>query len=187
MNRQDEDGAGPNISSSNSTGSNAAPTDADITISVVIPVYNREAMIEDAVESVLTQNVPSGYRMEVIVVNDGSTDDTAAHVAAFATRDQRVHTRSIAHIGYPGAVRNRGVDIATGQIIAFLDSDDRWLPEKISEQIAVHTASGTDLSHTRERWVRDGRIVSQSRQRHTRVTGTFLPTHSTSALSGRQR
>jgi glycosyltransferase involved in cell wall biosynthesis len=147
--------------------------DAATTVSVVIPVYNRETMIGAALESVLAQTVPSGYRMEVIVVDDGSTDGTAARIVEHAGRDARVRTVTISHVGYPGAVRNRGVEGATGGIIAFLDSDDRWLPGKLTEQLPVHGAAGTDLSHTRERWVRNGRIVSQARQRHAREGDIF--------------
>jgi glycosyltransferase involved in cell wall biosynthesis len=148
-------------------------SDAATTISVVIPVYNREVMIGEALESVLAQTVPAGCRMEVIVVDDGSTDGSAARATGYATRDPRVRVYSIAHTGYAGAARNRGADTAAGSIIAFLDSDDLWLPGKLTEQLSVHIAGGTDLSHTRERWVRNGGTVSQSRQRHAREGDIF--------------
>jgi GT2 family glycosyltransferase len=96
-------------------------------VSVVIPVFNGEAFIAAAVESVLAQD----YRpLEVIVADDGSTDRTREIVATFPL----VSLLALEHRS-AGAARNAGVRAAKGQVIAFLDADDLWLPEKISRQM----------------------------------------------------
>jgi glycosyltransferase involved in cell wall biosynthesis len=92
-------------------------------ISVVIPAYNRAAYISDAIESVLAQE---GCKTQVIVVDDGSTDDTAAVAerhGAWVTLVRQANSG-------PAHARNRGASLAAGRFIAFLDSDDRWLPGK---------------------------------------------------------
>ncbi|MGH7383811.1 MAG: glycosyltransferase family 2 protein [Candidatus Rokuibacteriota bacterium] len=99
-------------------------------MSVVIPAYNAERFLEEAVESVLRQ---AHQRLEVIVVDDGSTDGTAARVRAYGNRVRYVRQ---ANAGV-GAARNRGVALATGDYIAFLDHDDVWQPEKLEVQLEI--------------------------------------------------
>jgi glycosyltransferase involved in cell wall biosynthesis len=120
----------------------------------------------EAVASVLGQS-HSPY--ELIVVDDGSSDGTQAWLAA---RDdlRAIHQ---AHTGMPGQVRNRGIEEASGELIAFLDSDDLWRPGKLEHQLAAVGAGGPPVQHTRELWLRDGVEVSQSRQRHSRVGDLF--------------
>lgn len=146
-------------------------------VSVIIPVYNREVLVGDAIESVLAQTVPSGWELELIVVDDGSTDGTANVVERQLTRFRSAGGRgslvTLPHCGYPGAVRNRGVDIAQGAVLAFLDSDDRWYPGKLQAQLMPHGAAACRISHTRETWLRDGRVVSQRKQRHRRRGDIF--------------
>ena len=142
-------------------------------VSVVVPVHNRRTLIDDAVSSVLAQRLPDGWSLELIVVDDGSTDGTAEYLLARAEGDPRVRVRTIHHSGFPGAVRNRGVEWARGNFLAFLDSDDRWLPGKLARQIALHDETRCVWSHTRERWVRDGREVSQRRMKHRRRGDIF--------------
>ncbi len=107
-------------------------------VSVVIPAYNAERTIHDTIESVLAQT----YReIEVIVVDDGSTDDTAREVAAFADRTRYVHQTNAG----AAAARNSGIAIARGDYLALLDADDLWLPEKLERQLAflaVHPEVG---------------------------------------------
>lgn len=99
-------------------------------VSVVIPAYNSERFVDEAIESVLSQ---SHQRIEVIVVDDGSTDGTAARVRAYGDRVRYFHQ---ANAGV-GTARNRGLAIATGDYIAFLDGDDVWQPEKLEVQLEI--------------------------------------------------
>ncbi len=107
-------------------------------ISAIIPTYNRAATIGDAVESVLAQTYSE---LEVIVVDDGSSDSTDAVLAKFGDSIRIVKQ---ANAG-PSAARNHGVQISRGEIMSFLDSDDTWKPEKISEQASLMAAAGNDM------------------------------------------
>jgi glycosyltransferase involved in cell wall biosynthesis len=93
-------------------------------VSIIIPTYNRAALLAEAIGSVLAQPVPD---LEVIVVDDASTDDTAAIVAPFVTAG-RVSYEARPRQG-PAGARNAGVQVARGELIGFLDSDDRLLPD----------------------------------------------------------
>lgn len=98
--------------------------------SVVIPTYNRAHCVGEAIESTLAQTL---HPHEVIVVDDGSSDDTAAVLASFGDRI-RVIRQANAGVS---AARNAGIEAATGDWIALLDSDDLWFPEKMQRQAAV--------------------------------------------------
>lgn len=98
--------------------------------SVVIPTYNSGPLVVEAVESVLAQTHPAG---EVIVVDDGSADDTAARLARFGPPVRYVRTEN----GGVSAARNRGVAEAAGDLVAFLDADDVWHPRKLEYQVAA--------------------------------------------------
>jgi glycosyltransferase involved in cell wall biosynthesis len=97
--------------------------------SIVIPAYNRATMIGAALESVLEQTVRD---YEVMVVDDGSTDDTVAVATQFAAKfSQPIKVLTQANAG-PGVARNTGIRNSTGQYVAFLDSDDLWFPWTLS-------------------------------------------------------
>ena len=102
-------------------------------VSVVIPTYNRAHSIVSAISSVLAQRHRD---LELIVVDDGSSDDTAARVAAI--RDRRLHYVQGRHGGV-SAARNLGVRRAAGPLVAFLDSDDLWLRDKLTCEVGVLT------------------------------------------------
>lgn len=96
-------------------------------ISVVIPAYNREKYLGEAIESVLGQTLPPD---EIIVVDDGSTDGTAAIARSFGGI-----VRCLTRVnGGVGPARNDGVAASSGEILTFLDSDDLWLPRKLEWQ-----------------------------------------------------
>ena len=133
-------------------------------VSVVLPAFNRLQYLRPAIESVFGQTFTD---WELIVADDGSEGETAAYLAALAN-PPRVKVLRLAHTGNPGAVRNAAWRAAQGQYIAFLDSDDVWLPAKLALQVASlrshpergwgHTAfavideSGELLCGTRSRW-----------------------------------
>ena len=94
---------------------------------VVIPAFQAEATVATAIRSVLLQTEP---RLEVILVDDGSTDDTVGRAMAAAAGDRRLTVLRQANAGV-AAARNAGLDIARGDYIAFLDADDRWAPQAL--------------------------------------------------------
>lgn len=96
-------------------------------ISVIIPNYNYGDYIADAIESVLSQTYPE---VEIIVVDDGSTDDSKSKVIKYGSRVRLVQQQNKG----VSAARNRGIAESNGRFIAFLDADDKWHPEKLSRQ-----------------------------------------------------
>jgi glycosyltransferase involved in cell wall biosynthesis len=100
-------------------------------VSVVLPVHNGESTILEAVTSVLDQ---SSRDLELIVINDGSTDATVEILSSVT--DPRMSTHTGSQSG-PAASRNQGIAHARGNFIAFIDADDLWLPEKLTEQMAA--------------------------------------------------
>jgi glycosyltransferase involved in cell wall biosynthesis len=99
-------------------------------ISVIIPTWNRELLIKEAIESVLNQTTPVH---EIILCDDGSSDQTIEYVKN--TFGKKVKILSLNHSGRPSIPRNRGIHAATGEYIAFLDSDDLWMPNKLELQL----------------------------------------------------
>lgn len=131
-------------------------------ISVIIPTYNRALHLVRAIESVLAQRRPCD---ELIVVDDGSTDETPVLVERLAAGSVvPIHLLRQENRG-ASAARNLGIRRARGELIAFLDSDDWWLPNKLALQAAAMTAQPEVLiSHTRERWFRRGQRVNQKKK-----------------------
>ena len=99
-------------------------------MSVVIPTYNSAGHVARAIESVLAQ---SRKAEEIIVVDDGSTDDTATVVRGYGQQVQYLRQDKAG----PGAARNAGIAAATGEWVGFLDADDEWQPEKLARQVAL--------------------------------------------------
>jgi glycosyltransferase involved in cell wall biosynthesis len=104
-------------------------TPSEPRVSVVIPVHNREHLVEGAVRSVLAQTYPD---LEVIVVDDGSTDGTAGVLEAVARQDPRVSILTHPTSRGAQAARNSGIRASSGRWVTFLDSDDRYLPDSIT-------------------------------------------------------
>jgi glycosyltransferase involved in cell wall biosynthesis len=112
-------------------------------VTIVIPTYNRLPLLWSALSSVVAQTYP---RWEVVVVDDGSTDGTAAMVREWG--DPRVRVVTLAHGGHIGRVRNAGVKAGSGELVAFLDSDDIWLPSKLATQLRAMRESGARWCYT---------------------------------------
>jgi glycosyltransferase involved in cell wall biosynthesis len=108
-------------------------------VSVVIPAYNAAAFVREAVDTALAQTHPD---TEVIVVDDSSTDETPAILAAYGDRI-RVHRQPNTGVG---GARNTGMRLATGDWVAFLDADDVWAPRKIEAQL--HAAGNSEWVYT---------------------------------------
>jgi glycosyltransferase involved in cell wall biosynthesis len=119
-------------------------------VSVIIPTYNRSTLVREAVASALAQQ---DVALEVIVVDDGSVDDTAAVLKSFGSF---ICTVLQSHGGVSYA-RNTGIRAAAGDWLAFLDSDDLWLPEKLREQLDFLEAHPEyKICQTEEIWIRNG-------------------------------
>lgn len=114
------------------------------TVTVIVPVFNGAQYLAEALHSILLQD----YRpLDVHVVDDGSTDDSAAVAAAFA----HVHVHRLAHAGISASL-NHGLNNSAGELVAFLDADDRWLPGKLTRQVAaLHGDSTIDMVFGRMR------------------------------------
>jgi glycosyltransferase involved in cell wall biosynthesis len=140
-------------------------TTSEKLISIIIPAYNTAHLIGRSITSVLSQTY---QYFDVIVVDDGSTDNLNEALARF--NDNRI--RSIRHEANRGgsAARNTGINAAKGEYIAFLDSDDEWLPEKLEKQIDVSQKSSNDVGmvYTGWRWMRekDGKIIQDKIPAH---------------------
>ena len=108
-------------------------------VSVIIPTYNRARVVCHAIDSVLAQSYTA---TEIIVVDDGSTDNTLDELRSYGERIRLVRQGNSG----PAIARNRGIAEATGEFVAFLDSDDLWVPEKLSRQIECLTLAGPSVS-----------------------------------------
>ena len=104
-------------------------------ISIITPCHNAQATIKETINSVLSQT----YRdWELIIIDDCSTDNSATIILDFVKNDSRIkYLKTEAPSGSPTLPRNIGIENATGRYIAFLDSDDAWLPDKLEKQLRV--------------------------------------------------
>jgi GT2 family glycosyltransferase len=112
-------------------------------VSVIIPAYNAARFVGNAIESALGQTVPP---LEVIVIDDGSGDGTAEVVARFPAPVRLVRQSN----GGPAAARNHGARVATGEWLALLDADDRWLPHKLETQLPYTEDERVGVVHARQ-------------------------------------
>ena len=146
-------------------------------VSVIIPTYNRCAMLLEAIDSVLTQSVSA---FELIVIDDGSTDGTAEHLIRLG---KTIRFESVEHSG-PAAARNRGVEIACAPLIAFLDSDDLWAPTKLERQLAfMRDNPDCAISQTNEIWIRNERRVNPGLRHRKRGGDIFIHSLRTCLIS----
>lgn len=133
-------------------------------VSIIMPMYNSSAYVVEAIQSVLAQTYTN---WELIVVDDCSSDDSVSRVCDFCHSDSRIRLlQTNKASGSPTTPRNVGVEHAKGRFIAFLDSDDMWLPTKLEEQLNLFYGSDnsvaivySDYEKIKESGTRSGRIV----------------------------
>lgn len=101
-------------------------------VSIIVPVYNAGAFIEDTIRMVLAQTYT---QWELLLVDDCSKDDSRAKIEAFCGQDERIRLIAKERNGGAAEARNMGMDNAGGRYIAFLDADDVWLPEKLEKEL----------------------------------------------------
>jgi glycosyltransferase involved in cell wall biosynthesis len=129
-------------------------------VTVIIPTYNRGWIVKEAIDSVLDQDFSD---FELIVVDDGSEDNTREILGAYADAITVLH-RSNRGVS---AARNCGIAEASGQLIAFLDSDDLWLPGKLKTQVKYFEENAAAMiNQTQEIWIRNGRRVNPKKRHH---------------------
>lgn len=141
---------------------------SNICISAIVTTHNRARLLPRALDSVLAQTRPAD---EVIVIDDGSTDETQATLASRypAIRNIRQNQSGVS------AARNRAIQAASGDWLAFLDDDDAWLPEKLAlQQQAIEDSPGYRLCHGDEIWIRNGRRVNPM-DKHKKQGGWIYP------------
>jgi glycosyltransferase involved in cell wall biosynthesis len=130
-------------------------------VSVIITTYNRRAFLKAAVLSVLVQDYKD---KEVVIVDDGSTDDSLKELEGLPV--QYIWKEN----GGISSARNKGIEVARGSYIAFLDVDDLWKKKKLSTQMTMMHEEGYKISYTDEIWIRNGEHLNQ-RSIHKKYSG----------------
>jgi len=138
-----------------------------VKVSVIIPTLNRSTTIIRAIESILAQTFKN---YEIIVIDDGSSDNTKELISSYDLKYVFTENRGVSY------ARNLGVEMAKGEWIAFLDSDDEWLPTKLEEQIQYsNDKPDILLIHTDEIWIRDGVRVNPPKKYKKGGGDQFIP------------
>lgn len=129
-------------------------------LSIIIPSYNRAHTLKRALDSVFAQHNLAEFESEVIVVDDGSSDTTAQLI--------RQHYPQVVYLRQDNlgvsAARNHGLRESSADWLAFLDSDDQWLPHKLQRQFDLLEQSDAVVCHTEEQWIRNGKRVNQMKK-----------------------
>jgi glycosyltransferase involved in cell wall biosynthesis len=130
-------------------------------ISVIIPIYNGEVTIGETIQSVLNQTYSN---FELLIINDGSTDNTLEVISSF--QDSRIQVFSYQNAGQ-GASRNRGLNQAQGEYVSFIDADDLWVPEKLADQLtALQQYSEAAVAYSWTDYIDEsGEFISHAPQR----------------------
>jgi teichuronic acid biosynthesis glycosyltransferase TuaG len=114
-------------------------------VSIITPSYNSEEYISQTIESVLSQTYKN---FELIIIDDGSLDNSLEIINKYVVKDERVKLIISKENGGAGIARNEGIKFSKGKFIAFLDSDDLWLPEKLEKQISFMIRNNYNFSFT---------------------------------------
>ena len=137
-------------------------------VSVIIPTFNRSELLVRAIDSVLNQSFQD---FELVVVDDGSTDSTFEALKIY----KNIIYLKQQNLGV-SAARNKGVEVSSGELIAFLDSDDEWLPEKLQKQIDfLKDNPKLKWCYTDETWIRSGVLVNKKKKHQKSGGDLFKP------------
>lgn len=116
------------------------------TVSIITPCYNSQHCLSETIDSVLSQTYDN---WEMIIVDDCSTDESAQIISQYMARDSRIrYFKTEVASGSPATPRNMGIDNATGEYIAFLDADDKWLPDKLERQLCFMEDTQCDFVYS---------------------------------------
>jgi glycosyltransferase involved in cell wall biosynthesis len=144
-------------------------------VTAIIVTYNRRQFLAEAIDSVLAQTffIKNPQDWELLIIDDGSTDQTELLIQPYLEDWSNLGYYRQPHLGV-SAARNRGLSLARGEFIAFLDSDDLWLPAKIEAQLSYLRAfPSAPFCLAEEIWIREGKRVNQARK-HQKSSGYIL-------------
>ena len=142
-------------------------------VDIIIPSYNRWNFLERAVRSVQNQTFKN---WKLWVVDDGSTDKTVSEFNRFFSFDSRMQIISLKTNRGVSRARNKGIEQGEGEWLAFLDSDDEWLPEKLEKQMQLSKLNpNTPLIHCNEIWIKDEKEVAQKKKHKKQGGRIFIP------------
>ncbi|MCX5811253.1 MAG: glycosyltransferase [Proteobacteria bacterium] len=133
-------------------------------VSVIITTYNRRRFLKEAVVSVLNQDYQN---KEVIVIDDGSTDESILEIEGLPVK------YILKENGGISSARNKGIEVSQGEYIAFLDVDDLWMKGKLSVQMKRMEEEGLSISYTDEIWIRNGKKMNQ-KLKHKKYSGQIF-------------
>jgi glycosyltransferase involved in cell wall biosynthesis len=148
-------------------------------ISCIVPVYNGETYLAEAIESIVKQSYQA---IEIVIADDGSTDGTAKVAARYGSQIRYLHQTNAG----TAAARNLGLSVAAGEFVAFLDADDVWHPEKLKRQIARFAARPEldyCIAHAQNFWI-PNLIEEEKKFRDHRISKP-LPAYATGTLLAR--
>ena len=128
-------------------------------VSIIIPTYNRGNLLQGAISSILNQTYKN---WELIIVDDRSTDNTKELVRNYMKKDKRIKYVVNEHKKGPGGARNQGIEIAKGEYIAFLDSDDEWFKHHLKDSVKVLENEPVDVCSSLWYERRNGKLIKQT-------------------------
>jgi len=139
-------------------------------VSVILPVYNREAFLRQTLDSLVVQSYKS---FEVIVINDGSNDSSVGIIEEYLKGYPQLFSLFSQDNRGVSSARNLGISKARGEFIAFLDSDDLWIRDKLQVQLDYMLKHKCSICQTDEAWVRNGKKVNHMKK-HTKRSGKIF-------------
>lgn len=150
-------------------------------VSVISPVYNVERFIEITINSVLNQTYKN---IEYILVDDCSPDKSADIILRLAKEYPQIKYHKLEKNSGAAVARNKGIELAEGQYIAFLDSDDRWKPEKLEKEVALAKAENAEFVFTAIEMIdENGNVIKEKRKVKEKIDYKFLLTNTMIATS----